>query len=114
MTTQTTADPAQDALEAMRLQHDFRTIWAVEGVGPSDMNKPVPKKLQRCDFVEWREDRVCYLPSTEYTWLDLWKAADNIYRQMDGSDYLFVELFTKKKSDDPGLNYALLDLFLGS
>lgn len=93
---------------------DFLTIWSIEKTPVANVFKDVPQKLDGCAMLVYG-DYYCYLPREGYTWLDLWKAADNIHRQIGiDDDHRFIEMFTKKKIKTEEGYVAVLEVFMGS
>lgn len=114
-------EPSEFALyESVYARFGFHSIWAIPGI--KDFEEKVPKRaLGTADIVMHRSDigeNITYwLPRDEpVTWLDLWRAADALYRAAGGGDRQFIEAFTPitvGKTDD-GQKLVVLEVFFGS
>jgi hypothetical protein len=107
-----------ERLEQLGEHYDFATSWAIEPA-PHDFRAEVAdSQLLDCVAMVRRrpifdgpklighELHVCQLPGDgQYTWLDLWKAADNIYRQAAhlDPDHCFIETLDKVPCEAVGM-----------
>lgn len=101
----------RNVLKAIRKEEQLLTTWEVPGIDQRHMDQPIPfpvrslKLSKDSGFVlTFPKDMENHLNSQVLTWLDLWRAADSLYRleglSADNLDKTYIVGFFKGDGDD--------------
>ncbi|MFM2392995.1 MAG: hypothetical protein RLZZ546_977 [Bacteroidota bacterium] len=96
-----------DRLDEIANENDLQTLWSVEEI--TDVYKEIgiqPKYITNGIESDVRVE----LPNTPLTWLDLWKASDELYKLLGDVDHKFIEEFEVKTENGE----TFLEVFFGS
>jgi hypothetical protein len=96
-----------DRLDEIANENDLQTLWSVEEI--TDVYEEIgiqPKYIT--NGIE--SDIKVELPNIKLTWLDLWKASDELYKLLGDTDHRFIEKFEVKTENGE----TFLEVFFGS
>lgn len=90
------------ALSKIAKKNGFQSVWSVGEAPAKVLNEKMSGKVAKLVYESWGPTQeVVFDQPQEMTWLELWKAADQLMKQSTDSHHCFVEGFHEDEKN-PG------------
>ena len=85
-----------ERFSVIQKENNFKTIWCIDEI--ENLNET---SFISADYItDGVNDIKVELPNKELTWLELWAAADTLYRNIGNTEHFFIEEFKVIQNGD--------------
>lgn len=90
-------DKKMDGFSKLQDKHKLWSIWSEYSISPSDMKKPFSDKpVESLSYESWGPTQNMKVGKIA-TWLDMWKAAEQVMKLSGDTHHQFIEAFVEDK-----------------